>query len=235
MATGTSGESGLLGSDEGVIRGKTMNFWTSCETDEWYTPTKYLDLVRQVIGEIELDPCSCPEAQLRVRAKNWSTRYDLSLYCSWKTPKHPGFLGRFRPVDRLFGTRKTASVFCNPPFSLVSQFSKQMMAEYEHEAFEQGILLVNATTEASWFKPLWNYDICLTDHRINFDAPEGWEWKLTPDKSAILLDKNLNPIRKSRNTKGQAFIYMGSNSKLFAEVFSSIGEVIPARESRAIA
>lgn len=212
-----------------------MNFYASNETDEWYTPEKYLDLVRQVIGEIDYDPCSCPEAQKRVRANHWSSRYNLSLFIDWLVPKIRGFLGNFRPIDRFTGVRKTKSVFCNPPFSLVAKFVEKMIAEYESGNFEQGILLVNASVDSRWFHKLWNYDVCLTNHRIRFEAPKGWEWKLNKEKNAVLLDRNLNPIRRAANTKGQAFIYMGGESKKFAQVFSSIGEVIPARESRAIA
>jgi hypothetical protein len=42
--------------------------------NEWFTPVEYLELVRQVLGEIDLDPASTAKAQQRVQAKKFFTK-----------------------------------------------------------------------------------------------------------------------------------------------------------------
>jgi hypothetical protein len=42
--------------------------------NEWFTPEKYIELARSVLGEIDLDPASCEAAQKTVRAKKWFGR-----------------------------------------------------------------------------------------------------------------------------------------------------------------
>src|SRR4051794_31827362 len=50
---------------------------------EYYTPDPYLDAVREVLGAIDLDPASCPEAQGTVRAARIYTAEDDGLVLPW--------------------------------------------------------------------------------------------------------------------------------------------------------
>ena len=43
----------------------------SSETNEWYTPKKYVDVARQILGEIDLDPASCIVANRVIKAKQF--------------------------------------------------------------------------------------------------------------------------------------------------------------------
>ena len=45
---------------------------TGC--NEWYTPAKHIELVRSVLGEIDLDPASHPFAQQTVRLRSFSLK-----------------------------------------------------------------------------------------------------------------------------------------------------------------
>src|SRR6266496_5442474 len=47
--------------------------------DEWYTPPEIIELVRTVLGEIDLDPASCIEAQRTVMAKRFYTKHNDGL------------------------------------------------------------------------------------------------------------------------------------------------------------
>ena len=51
--------------------------------DEWFTPTKYLQPVRKVLGGIDLDPATCCAAQARVKA----LRYYHSEYRAYPHPR----------------------------------------------------------------------------------------------------------------------------------------------------
>jgi ParB family chromosome partitioning protein len=121
------------------------------QTNEWYTPPKYLSFVRQVIGEIDLDPASCPIAQHWVQAATYYTKENNGLKKHW------------------FG-----KVFLNPPYGKVGNVSNQytwsqkLIHEYMNGNIESAIMLVNSCTGDKWFKPLWKFPICFVGHRIRF-------------------------------------------------------------------
>lgn len=49
------------------------------EGDQWYTPAPVIALARRILGEIDLDPASCPEAQRVVRAARYYAVGGLAL------------------------------------------------------------------------------------------------------------------------------------------------------------
>lgn len=158
----------------------------SSDSDEWYTPDKYLVSARKLLGGFDLDPASCEKANAMVRAKRIYTIDDDGLRKPWN-----------------------GSVWCNPPYGdegggMAAWISK-MAEEHDAERMTQGIMLVNATTEAGWFQPLWNYALCFTDHRIKFYTPSG-----TPR----------SPV------SGNAFVYFGRDIKAFANAFAVHGAVV---------
>ena len=56
---------------------------TSTGDFEWYTPREVLALVRAVLGEIEVDPASCAEAQVNIQAQTFYTLDDDGLRQPW--------------------------------------------------------------------------------------------------------------------------------------------------------
>jgi ParB family transcriptional regulator, chromosome partitioning protein len=161
----------------------TVEVLHSSETCEWYTPARYVEAVRQVLGFIDLDPASCAQANETVKARRYFGIEDNGLIQTWDAE----------------------TVFLNPPYGKTAGRSNQaiwlekMISEFQRGAFDRGILLVNACTGDKWFKPLWDYQICFTDHRIKFDG------------------------NGSSPTKSNAFVYFGRN-KFMAE-FEKIGTV----------
>lgn len=162
----------------------------SSSTNEWFTPQVYIDAVKEIFGNIDLDPASCIEANQIIQAKTIFTINDDGLNQDW------------------FG-----KVFLNPPYgktggkSNQALWSQKLITEYCLGNVTEAILLVNAQTAEKWFKPLWGYTVCFTDHRIKFMQADG---------------------SKNQPTLGNAFIYFGQNSDTFTKVFSKFGNVVKA-------
>lgn len=119
--------------------------------DEWWTPRRYIDSARRVLGEIDLDPASCIEANRVVRAKKIYTEATNGLLQPWH--------GR---------------VFMNPPYSQNKAFAEKLLSERQSGNVKQAILLVGAhAIETGWFAPMWDNILCFTGHRIKFNTPSG--------------------------------------------------------------
>ena len=124
---------------------------------EYYTPEKYIRVVRKVLGTIKLDPASCELANLIVQAERIYTGQQDGLAHSWQAE----------------------TLFCNPPYGRAGHRSNQeiwsckLIAEYEAGNVGEAILLVNANTETEWYQRLCSYPLCLVKGRINFRSPQS--------------------------------------------------------------
>jgi len=114
---------------------------------EWYTPARYLEAARAVLGSIDLDPASSPVANRRVKAAAIYTADDDGLSKDW-----PG------------------RVWLNPPYSgIAGDFIARLVEQFKAGITTAAVALVNAhSTDVAWFQPLWDFPLCFTDHRINF-------------------------------------------------------------------
>lgn len=103
--------------------------------NEWYTPRKYVDAARRVLGGIDLDPASCAYANETVQAERFYSVEDDGLTKEWR--------GR---------------VWMNPPYNAESvvKFTEKFVDEYEAGHINEGIVLVNNATETSWFVNMVN-------------------------------------------------------------------------------
>ena len=103
--------------------------------NEWYTPKKYVDAARRVLGGIDLDPASCAYANETVQAERFYSVEDDGLTKEWR--------GR---------------VWMNPPYNAESvvKFTEKFVDEYEAGHINEGIVLVNNATETSWFVNMVN-------------------------------------------------------------------------------
>lgn len=124
------------------------------ESNEWYTPARYLEAARRVLGGFDLDPASNPTANQTVQATTCYTIDDDGLSKDWA--------GR---------------VWLNPPYGGMSgPFAARLLEHFVAGKVPAAVLLVNAnSTDAGWFQPLWNFLLCFTNHRINFVSPVGAE------------------------------------------------------------
>lgn len=118
---------------------------------EYYTPLKYIEAVREVLGEIDLDPASCEYANKTVKATTFFSYQDNGLDQDWK--------GR---------------VFMNPPYGKIGPLFVEKFVAHAKAGHIEGICLVNSgSTETNWFQCLFDGIMCFTHHRPIFDTVAG--------------------------------------------------------------
>ena len=160
------------------------------DRDFYGTPPKWIQLCRQVMGGIELDPASCRVAYDDiVGAKRFFDKEANALEQSWECE----------------------TMFLNPPYSnkkvkgesrLLEQFAAKFHNEWEAGVIGQAIVLVNNATETKAFDL---FSRCATAHayprsRIKF----------------VTVTERGN----SSNTRAQTFFYYGRRWKRFKRLFS---------------
>jgi hypothetical protein len=170
---GASEELHVTGSDEQAslpaVPGAESKATSSLEL---YTPKVYIEAVREVLGEIDLDPASSEEANRTVRAKTFYSSSDGGLRQAWS--------GR---------------VFLAPP-ATPGKWSSRLLDFYGKRIVSEAVLLVNADIVAEWFKPLWGNPICFTDHRICFKLPGGEDWPAKEGQAFVYLGSNVEEFAR---------------------------------------
>ena len=120
--------------------------------NEWYTPSKFIEAARTVMGSIDLDPASCELAQQTVQAGQYFTIDDNGLNKEWH-----------------------GNVWLNPPYSKesVGLFAAKLVEETAN--LSQAIVLVNNATDTQWFHEIASVAtaICFVRGRIKFNDRNG--------------------------------------------------------------
>jgi DNA N-6-adenine-methyltransferase (Dam) len=176
-------------------------------SNEWYTPAKYIEAARQVMGSIDLDPASCALANQTVRAARYYTQEDNGLAQEW------------------FG-----NVWLNPPYGLNQRLANAQRSSirswvnkaircYEREEIEQAILLTTVQATSQWFHSLLVYPHCFAMPNIRFYVPNG--------------RTNNERCKTQGHFFGSIFVYLGSNEQRFIEVFSKLGSIAKAIDVKA--
>ncbi len=163
---------------------RTATLIVQNDSVEWYTPKKYIESARKVMGHIDLDPASCKKANNVVNADIYYTKETDGLSKEWISK----------------------TVWLNPPYGKICcKFVNKLIDEYKNRTVNSAILLVNANaTDVSWFQPLFDYVLCFTNHRLNFDSVNN----------------------ASGSTHGSCFVYFGQKDKKFADEFSQYGNIV---------
>lgn len=122
--------------------------------NEWYTPAEYIEMARQVLGSIDLDPASSEAANRVVQAGQFFTHKSDGLKQEWR-----------------------GNVWMNPPYAqpLISQFAGKLVDEHEAGNVASAIVLTNDCTDTGWFHRLATASsaICFIRGRIRFVSTDG--------------------------------------------------------------
>ncbi len=165
---------------------------------EWITPREVLDLERAVLGGIDIDPASCAEGQLIVKARRHFTKKDDGLLQEW-----PG------------------RVHLNPPYvhPPVLQFLRKLVGEYRAGRTTAAIALVHNFTDNRWFHDVMVGEYAAFCHfkgRMKFIETE-----------ATRKAREARGKKYSGAAHGQILFYFGKDVRRFHEVFSKVGAVHP--------
>ena len=148
----------------------------SSRSNEWYTPARYAEVIRELLGTIDVDPASNALANQVIQA---TTYYDVQS----------------NGLDKEWHGR----VFLNPPYGYdgatrqkgnVGVWINKLVEQYTAGIVTEAVLLVNATTEKRWFDPLWQYPICFARVRISFWNAQGESGRPTHGNALVYFGKN---------------------------------------------
>ena len=183
------------------------NIRHSKDTPEWYTPGDIADRARRVMGRIDLDPASHPQANSVVKADRYYTAADDGLKQNWR--------GR---------------VFINPPGGLVNEFWQKLLDERKHiqqwlwvgYSLEQLQTLqsVSQTVLGSFAHPL-DFSLCIPDRRISFIENEARR----AARKQKMADQG-KPFKEATSpTHANYIAYDGPNHLSFYQHFRHVGYV----------
>lgn len=144
--------------------------------NEWYTPTHIIDVAREVMGAIDLDPASSYEANKTVQAEAIYTQDDNGLTKPWH-----------------------GAVWLNPPYAsdLVGKFCDKLIEEYIADRVEQACFLSNNATETKWFQRLARVSsaICFPEGRISYWHPDRTSKTPLQGQAILYLGGNVTAFR----------------------------------------
>lgn len=143
-------------------RNRLGNMMTSDSID-WCTPPHIIKRVRDLLGGIDLDPCTTVEANATVKAAEFYTLDDDGLKQDW-------------------GGR----VFLNPPYGdVIGKWIEKLCTSCDDGDIEQALALVPARTDTAWFRLLRRHPRCFLHGRLQFTGP-GDNGNTAPFPSCVI-------------------------------------------------
>lgn len=123
----------------------------SSDREEWNTPPEIIKSVIEVLGNIDLDPCSNSDITPNIPADMHYTKGDDGLGRPWM-----------------------GNVYMNPPYGRdIIDWIKKVVYEYEYGDVSEAIVLVPARTDTKWFKIINEYPFCLIEGRLKFSGSKN--------------------------------------------------------------
>ena len=176
----------------------------SSNSDEWYTPVYICYAVGDMLGQIDLDPASCEQANSRIQAKHIIGAEHDSLKQDWHA-----WTKATRPI----------SIYLNPPGGKVGNqsqaflFWEKLMELRASSSLEHAIVMafnINqlAITQQSKYHAMTEFPICIPQKRIQFISSGG---------------KKNNPAHNN------CIVYVPgtvNHSNRFLDIFKHIGAIV---------
>lgn len=194
----------------------------SMDSPEWYTPATYAFHAKMLMGSIDLDPASHPDANVLIEADRFYTKEDDGMRQPW-----------------------WGNVFLNPPGGLdddgeplVPQFWARLTAMWALTLVQQAIWIGYSLEQLQTLQtatvrgcscvrhgsPL-RFPICYPSKRIAFIENEAKK-ALRIEK---LLAKGKKPNQKSQPSHANYIAYLGPRVDEFRTIFGAFGEVVVPR------
>ena len=174
------------------------NIQLSCKSDEWYTPTYLIDLVKQVIPHIDLDPASSVRANSYIDAAKIFTRKDDSLNQCWGTLPTSIYLN---PPGGKIGNKSQTALFWQ---KLMTFRAEGLLSE----AIFMGFSLEQLAVSQSCTYSLCNFPLVIPRKRIKFVSPEG-QFNSPTHSNVIVYVPGIN-----------------NSTSRFKEVFKDLGSIM---------
>ncbi|MEH1775084.1 DNA N-6-adenine-methyltransferase [Nostoc sp.] len=169
---------------------------------EHYTPTSIIEMAREVLGDIDLDPCSSETANKIVQAKKYFTKECNGLRLGWCSED-----------------REPLSVWCNPPGSQYIKPSLPML-------FWQKLLReINRCNVTHAIFLAYSPDMVRQSRKTTGTSMLAFP-VCQPDDRIVFLDGDLRP--KTSPPHGNLVVYIPGvidNTEGFKRVFSQLGYV----------
>lgn len=120
--------------------------------NEWYTPARYIEMAREVMGSIDVDPASNATAQAVVQAKTHYTIDTNGLDKDWH-----------------------GNLWMNPPYSNpeIQNFVEHLIVQVSKGNVKEAIVLTNNSADTGWHREMQDActRMCTTTGRIRFESP----------------------------------------------------------------
>jgi phage N-6-adenine-methyltransferase len=156
---------------------KTVRGTEGKGNNEWWTPEEYIELAREMLGEIELDPATSEGAQRVVKTTRFYTKDENGLQQDWN--------GR---------------VWLNPPYArkLIGKFIKKLCEEVRVGRVTEAILLTHNYTSSAWFQDeiAPNASAICFSERVAFEPPDGDPANPTQGQAFSYFGPNVDRFEK---------------------------------------
>lgn len=183
---------------------------------EYYTPVEWVDLARQLMGGIDLDPASSDIANQTVQAQVFYTEADNGLSHTWRDRvwmNHPFHRGeKACPKKRSRCKKKSCKPGKNRRGHHIdhdipgnSDWINHILHDYQAGHITEAVMICFNSTSESWFWPLLDYPQFYPPGRVHYRKPDGE------------IDRNC--------TKGSVITYLGTNVEGFIKLFGPHGKI----------
>ena len=181
---------------------------------DWNTPQWVIDLCREAMGSIELDPCSNPTSLVNANV-------------AWTLPDHDGLKEPWNaktvfvnpPYGRVYMNKTTKALYTPKEFRALS-LTKEQKRDYATSTIYDWVYL------AQRYFDIFKYDLCLLIPASV--ETKHWQKIIFKHSNAICFFKSRVKFIGGSNSPPMptALIYYGSNTDVFVKVFEPYGFVL---------